>query len=184
MPQVTTGPIAEPSMGVTSSKRAPGAVAMFFHHAAARLAAIQGDHDRAAALYAKAGRTHEAAKERGIALLASGKGLDLGGDGTGTDRASLASAAGCFEAAGEPRLAADLFARHVDDRRDDVRRAVVRQLHDVLAEVGLDHLEAGVLERLVEVRFLRGHRLALRDPPDAGPGRDVDTIGFARPTRR
>ena len=49
----------------------------------------------------------------------------------------------------------------VHGRRDDVRGVLARQLQDPLAQVGLDHLEARALERLVQLDLLGGHRLAL-----------------------
>src|SRR5579864_3007323 len=49
----------------------------------------------------------------------------------------------------------------MDGGRDDMRGAFAAQLDDVLAEVGLDHLKAGLLEGRVECKFFRGHRLAL-----------------------
>src|ERR1700737_2198161 len=49
----------------------------------------------------------------------------------------------------------------MDGGRDYVRGAFAAQLDDIFAEVGLDHLEAGLLEGRVEREFLRGHRLAL-----------------------
>ncbi len=51
----------------------------------------------------------------------------------------------------------------VDDRGDDMARAVAPDLDDVFAEVGLDHLEARLFEMGVEPDLLRDHRLALGD---------------------
>jgi len=83
---------------------------------AARLASSRGDHQRAADLYTRAGRLLAAAKSRGEALMASGARSSAGGGGgaPAQDPKELATAAGCFEAAGEPRRAADLFARAGD----------------------------------------------------------------------
>ena len=55
----------------------------------------------------------------------------------------------------------DLLLVLVDRRRDDVRRRLLRQLDDVLAQVGLDRRDAGSLERLVQPRLLRHHRFRL-----------------------
>ena len=49
----------------------------------------------------------------------------------------------------------------VHRRGEDVRRAVAHELHDVLAEVGLHRLDAGLGERLVEADLLGEHRLRL-----------------------
>ena len=57
--------------------------------------------------------------------------------------------------------------------RDDVRRSFVRELDDVLAEIGLHRRHAGLLERLVQVDFFRRHRLRLHGHDGAGPSRDV-----------
>ena len=46
---------------------------------------------------------------------------------------------------------------------DHVRRPLARELHDVLAEVGLDRTHARALERGVEVDLLGRHRLRLHD---------------------
>ena len=68
----------------------------------------------------------------------------------------------------------DLFLRLVDDRRDDVRRHVLVELDDVLAEVGLHHPHVRGLERVVQLDLLGHHRLALDDAPDAVAACDVD----------
>ena len=69
---------------------------------------------------------------------------------------------------------AHLALRLVDDRRDDVARPVAVELHDVLAEVGLDHLDAGRLERRVELDLLAQHRLRLHGQLRAGVVADAD----------
>ena len=64
----------------------------------------------------------------------------------------------------------DVLLRLVEDWGDDVRRAVVVELHDELAEVGLDHLDAGGLECVVELDLLADHRLRLdREPAGRVP---------------
>ena len=57
----------------------------------------------------------------------------------------------------------DLTARAVDGRREDVRRTLARELHEPLAEIGLDRRQARGLERVVELDLLGDHRLALGD---------------------
>ncbi len=42
-------------------------------------------------------------------------------------------------------------------RCDDVTRSLVPKLHDVLAEVGLDHIDAFIFQRMVEFDFFRDH---------------------------
>src|SRR5713226_4543102 len=49
----------------------------------------------------------------------------------------------------------------MDSGRDDVRGTFAAQLDDIFAEVGLDDVEAGLLEGRVEREFFSGHRLAL-----------------------
>ena len=48
------------------------------------------------------------------------------------------------------------------------------ELHDVFAKVGLDDFEPSSLERSVEMRLFRHHRLRLGNPPYAVLARDVD----------
>src|SRR5437762_525980 len=57
----------------------------------------------------------------------------------------------------------DLVLGKVDGRRDDVARRLAADLDQVLAEVGLDHLEAIAFECGIEADLLRDHRLALGD---------------------
>ena len=59
-------------------------------------------------------------------------------------------------------------------RCDQVRRSVVAQLHDELTQVGLDHLDAGGLEGVVELGLLGDHRLRLGHQPGAGIGCDPE----------
>jgi hypothetical protein len=65
----------------------------------------------------------------------------------------------------------------VDHRRDDVARRIVVELEDELAEVGLQRLDADVLQIMQQVRLLRHHALGL----DAGPAafllRDAEADG-------
>ncbi len=42
----------------------------------------------------------------------------------------------------------------VDDGRDDVARPLAPELHDIFAEIGLDHLDLGGLEMGVEPDLL------------------------------
>ena len=58
---------------------------------------------------------------------------------------------------------AHLALRLVDDRRDHVARPVAVELDDVFAEVGLDHLDPGLLEHRVQLELLAQHRLRLHD---------------------
>ena len=51
---------------------------------------------------------------------------------------------------------------------------LLSQLHDVLAQVGLDDLESSLFERAVEVDFLGGHRLGLHHGLRAGLPGDAD----------
>ena len=69
-----------------------------------------------------------------------------------TARASATSAAGSSSArvGGEVRVTAaevglDLVLGQMDRRRDDVARGLAADLHEVLAEVRLDHFDAGRL---------------------------------------
>ena len=49
-----------------------------------------------------------------------------------------------------------------------------RQLHDPLAEVGVDHLDAAGLEVRIEAALLGEHRLALHHPGDAARRQDAE----------
>ncbi len=57
----------------------------------------------------------------------------------------------------------DLIAVFVDGGNDDVRGRFVFQLDDVFAEIGFQRLDAAFVQEMVEVHFLRHHRLALDD---------------------
>ncbi len=61
-----------------------------------------------------------------------------------------------------------------------MRRPLVRDLDDVLAEVGLDGVDPDRFERLGEVDLLRRHRLRFHRHVHPGPPGDVDH----HPTRR
>ena len=72
-----------------------------------------------------------------------------------------------FATGGHREQLADLLERLVDGGRDDVEGALVGELHDELAEVGLDDLRAGRLERPVQADLLGDHRLRLHDELNA-----------------
>src|SRR5690348_11643938 len=67
-------------------------------------------------------------------------------------------------------------------RHDDVRRQLVPELDDVLAEIGLDRHDAVRLEMIVEPDLLAHHGLALGDGLGAEPLADVedDRLGVVR----
>jgi len=58
-------------------------------------------------------------------------------------------------------LAGDLILVLVDGGHDDVARRFAIQLDDVLAQIGLQGLDAMPLEEVIEVHLLRDHALAL-----------------------
>ena len=68
--------------------------------------------------------------------------------------------------------------------RDDVARRLARDLDDIFAEIGLDHLDPGGLEMRVEPDLLRHHGLALGDEArarvSAEPQHDVARVGRRR----
>ena len=68
--------------------------------------------------------------------------------------------------AAEIRL--DGLAIEVNDRSDQMARALAPELHDIFAEIGLHHLDLGGVEMGVEPDLLRHHRLALGDELGAG----------------
>ena len=78
----------------------------------------------------------------------------------------------------------DLFLVEVDHRRDDVARRLAPDLDDVLAEIGLRHLDAGGFEMGVEADLFRHHGFALGDEARAGLLADlqdnVARVGGAR----
>ena len=47
--------------------------------------------------------------------------------------------------------------------RDDVRGLVVAKLNDEFGKIGLNGMDAGGLQRVVEIDLLGGHRLDLDD---------------------
>ena len=62
----------------------------------------------------------------------------------------------------------------------------MRQLQDVLAEIGLEHVETAALEEIVQAAFLAHHGLRLDDPVHAVLRGDVsdnavDVIGGLGP---
>ena len=74
-----------------------------------------------------------------------------------TRRATIVSSSGLSDGASfSLRLehVLDLAAREVHGGEDDVIGRLLAKLDDVLAEVGLHHLVAGLLHRLVEMDFL------------------------------
>ena len=87
---------------------------------------------------------------------------------------ATSSSVACSLRAEEPR---DIVPALVDDRHHDVRGMVVVELHDVLAQVGFEHLDAGARQAGVELDLLADHRLALHDGLDAVLARDVDDDG-------
>ncbi len=64
-------------------------------------------------------------------------------------------------------IGCDLFLVEVDHRGDDVAWAFAPDLDDVLAEIGLGHLDACCLEMPVKADLLRHHGLALGDEAGA-----------------
>src|SRR5581483_1657851 len=85
--------------------------------AAARIVSSLGDHERAATLFSKAGRSQDAARARGEALLKNPAALRMfssASPASTSDREEALTIARCFEAAGDDRRAADIFARAGD----------------------------------------------------------------------
>ncbi len=71
----------------------------------------------------------------------------------------------------------------VEGRRDDMRRRLLAQLDDVLAEIGLDRRDAVALQMVVDPELFGDHRLALGH--GLGPGVLADLQhGRARLVRR
>ncbi len=70
----------------------------------------------------------------------------------------------------------------MDGRRDDVAWPFAADLHDVLAEVRLDDLNAFAFEVGVEINFVGNHRFRFGDEPCAGFLADAedDLAGFLR----
>ena len=105
--------------------------------------------------------------------------------GRGGKRAGLVGQAfGVLEPAAEQL--ADLRAVLVDRRHEDVRRPLAGKLDDQLGQVGLDRLDAGPAQRLVEADLVGGQRLdldhLLRSVARDDPGDDlVGFGGVARP---
>ncbi len=62
----------------------------------------------------------------------------------------------------------------MNGRGHDVRGTLPRNLNDVLAEIGLDRLDAGSLERRIEMNLFGGHRFAFDGPPHARLFQDLD----------
>lgn len=81
---------------------------------------------------------------------------------------------------------ADLLAAHADGRQDDVAGRLVEQLHDPLAEVAFDGVDAPFAEEGREPALFREHRLALDEvvsavPADEVPDDGVHLGGILRP---
>ena len=76
-----------------------------------------------------------------------------------------------------------LAAVLVDRRGDDVRRGLLGQLDDELTQVGFDHLDAVVLEVVIELGLFGDHRFAFDDRTRAGRGEDSgnDRVRLLRP---
>ena len=70
----------------------------------------------------------------------------------------------------------DVFLGEMDRGRDDMRGALAAQLHDIFAEVGLDHVASGLRQRRIERDFLGRHRLALDYAARAALAGEVDDI--------
>ena len=79
---------------------------------------------------------------------------------------------------------ADLGAVAVDGRHQDVRRPVAVQLQDQLGEVGLDGVDAGGGERVVQPDLVRGQRLDLDHLVGAVAARDGHGDGVASSASR
>ena len=72
---------------------------------------------------------------------------------------------------------ADILARKMNRRCDDMGRRFVAELNDIFTEVGLDRLDAGRRQRGIELDFLGGHRFAFDHPLGAGsPGHCDDIV--------
>ena len=111
-------------------------------------------HDDAAGLGDREVHAGEAGL-RGEELLAQVRARHRG------ERGRIVEPVGAAELAVEQR--ADLGALEVDRREHDVARRLAAQLHDPLAEVGVDHLDAARAEVGVQAALLGEHRLALHD---------------------
>lgn len=79
-----------------------------------------------------------------------------------------------------------IFQPPVHRRRDDVAGVIPGQLHDVLAQVGFQHLQAGPFQHFVDLDLFAQHRLALHHPAHVVLPGDVHDdfarlLGIARP---
>src|SRR5262249_46736629 len=85
---------------------------------------------------------------------------------------------------GPAKIRGDSFFVEMDDRCDDMARGLAPELHDIFAEVGLDHLDAGRPEMSGEPHLLRHHRLSLgnklRAVPAAQPKHNVACVRGSR----
>ncbi len=70
----------------------------------------------------------------------------------------------------------DLFLGHVNGRHHHVRRRLLGELNDPLAQVGLADLDARLLQVGIQMDFFRGHRLRFDDALDAVFLRQVEDV--------
>ena len=126
-------------------------------HAEAGVALVGDEHDAAGI-----GADEIAAGDAGLRLHVFLPQIDAGAAG---DRFRIVVVIG-GDALAQEGLG-DFPAVLVDDRLDDVRRLVVVELDDELAEVGLQALDAVFDQKRVEVDFLGRHRLGFGELGDA-----------------
>ena len=67
-----------------------------------------------------------------------------------------------------------LIAGLVHSRGDNMARRLLGKLDHVLAEIGLDHFEAGALERVVDRHLFAHHGFAFGDALGAGTLAQID----------
>ena len=81
-----------------------------------------------------------------------------------------------------PEILLDLILADMNGRRDNVARVLAAQLDDVFAEIGLDRLDAGGFEEVVELDLLGEHRFALGHRAGVVHAADVedDAAGLGR----
>src|SRR3954469_16103190 len=81
---------------------------------------------------------------------------------------------------------ADVLLLEMYGGHHDVARRLLEELHDPLAQIGVDHLDPALSEVRVQVALLGEHRLALHEARDAMPAEDpvddpVVLVAVARP---